>query len=206
MKEGVNIVKKMIYLLIMAAVFFTLFACGQTTTEEEQESRAGDTEQYEEQRQQDEADTIEEEATNDVEMLDSVSLYYTDPQLENLHEIKLEQSVPKNEEGLKTVLQQLNVQPNDDELVIILQEDVNIQAVEIKEDVVIVSFSQEDIDKVNIGSTGELLFVKQLLMTVNQFGYEQVQVYVDQEPVAEIFGHIDYSVPLDYNEYIKNNE
>ncbi|OIJ15120.1 hypothetical protein BKP37_06790 [Anaerobacillus alkalilacustris] len=209
--------KKWISIFVTFTLLLVVSACGQGdgTLNEEETNLGSDEEQYEEQEDVvEESEQLEEEAieekertdaptpeestkdkTNETENLDALNLYFADAELMSIYRVKRDVEYPKDEEGIQKALQLWIAGPVEEGLQGLVPENVIVQSVNIDNDIVFVSFSEELLN-VNVGSSGELFITEQIAMVVEQFGYKQVFILINGSEIDTLSGHIDFNEPF----------
>ncbi|UCZ53659.1 GerMN domain-containing protein [Bacillus shivajii] len=207
--------KKMKWLLLSLSFVLVLAACGQgddieeqdpadettgSPTDEEVESGTEDDENSEvDTAESSEATEEEEDATEeDVAMIDNLSLYFADDQLMATYRLETDYSVTDNEAGAKEAMDLWVAGPNADSLIGLLPDSVQVQSVTFEGDTAYISFSN-DILGANLGSSGELMLTEQIAMVMEQFGFNQTMILVDEETPETFLGHMDASEPIEAN-------
>ncbi|NLM53212.1 MAG: hypothetical protein GX197_10390 [Firmicutes bacterium] len=134
-----------------------------------------------------------------------VVLYFPDSDLIATYRVKTE-IFAQAEDLPKAALEAWLAGPEHKELTGLINADANvvIEYVEDVEGIAHVSFSQE-IQDVNLGSGGELMFAEQIAMIMQQFGFEQTQLLLEGEVVDTLLGHLYTKEPItakDPDEYL----
>lgn len=142
-----------------------------------------------------EAETVPTEENTDSTVAESVWLYFSDDQLMNV--FRVEEKVTASNEGSlpKAALERWIQGPSTEGLYNLMPEDVEVLRAEAGEYGAVVSFSAELL-AANLGSTGEMFFIEQVAMIMQQFGYSQTKILIDGKEVETFFGHIDGTEPV----------
>ncbi len=185
------------WIVIVLVFFFTLVACAQksvNTNPPEQIDKNSDNKTEDE---LDESDLSPTPGTTNPTIEKEVILYFSDNDLMDTYRVKANITVEDNNplNIAKSALEAWIKGPSHDELHGLIHPDVMIEYVENKDGVAYVSFSEE-ITKSNLGSTGELMFAEQIVMIMEQFGFEQTQILVEGQIVESIIGHLFTAEPL----------
>ncbi|WP_048602059.1 GerMN domain-containing protein [Rubeoparvulum massiliense] len=128
----------------------------------------------------------------------NVYLYFSDQELMEIYREPREIEVPSDGNVAKAALEAWIAGPNSEKLNSLIPTDVVIESMEVKDGIAYVSFSKE-ITNANLGSTGELFIVDQLVMILKQFGYDEVQILVEGQVVETLLGHVSTDQPLSSN-------
>ncbi|WP_017726869.1 GerMN domain-containing protein [Halalkalibacterium ligniniphilum] len=206
---------KHIFRLSLLAAFVVLGACGQgdQSVDSSEPADAIDTEQNEELPEETTEDTVEAEESTEPEesteaqssteateeaIVTPVELFFADADVMAMY--REERSVEATEDKLYQAALEAWVQgPENGALVSLLPEGVEVQSVEGIDGVAHVSFSSELLNA-QVGSGTEEMLIQQIALVMAQFGFHSTQILIDGEPVAELFGHIDTSVPIEAND------
>ncbi|WP_280771328.1 GerMN domain-containing protein [Salipaludibacillus daqingensis] len=132
----------------------------------------------------------------EVAMIDSVTLYFSDDQLLQNYRVNSEVSVTSDEAGGMEAMELWAAGPTQDGLYPLLPEGASVDFVEFHDNIAHVSFSS-DINEANLGSSGELMLTEQIALMMEQFGYNQTQILIDGDEVDEFLGHMDLSEPIE---------
>lgn len=124
-----------------------------------------------------------------------VVLYFPDSDLIRTYRVKTEITVRENEQLPKAALEAWLAGPQHKELTGLVHEDVVIEYVKNVNGVAHVSFSKE-IQDINLGFDGELLFAEQVAMIMQQFGYEQTQLLRQGKVVETLLGYLYTQEPI----------
>ena len=124
-----------------------------------------------------------------------VVLYFADKDLMNTYRIKKEVNVGNEDQLAKAALEAWIKGPGHEELTGLIHSDVIIEYVEEVDGIAHVSFSKE-IKENNLGSSGELMFVEQIAMIMQQFGFDQTQILVEGRVRETLFGHLYIGDPI----------
>lgn len=194
--------KKIHYLVLTLLFLLVLAACGQGTTDnvQEKDSSIGtdveQNEQIEVNKETTKPTNGDSNATTEnVELLNTVNLYFSDNELMNVYRIEVNEAFTKNEEGIQNALQLWADGPNKENLVNLVPADAKFQSVEVINDIVYISFSKELL-AANLGSTGEGMLIEQMIMIVKQFGYNEIFLLIDGEEQESLLGHVGINEPL----------
>lgn len=191
-------------MIILASLMILITACGQDITDPDE------TNQTEEEEQQ-QADPIEEdEQLGDDQSVDEtnlsptpgekqethqVVLYFSDNDLMETFRIKEEVVVGKEEEVAKAALEAWIDGPEHEELSGLFNSKVIIEYVEEVDGIAHVSFSKE-VQDINLGSSGELMFAEQIAMIMQQFGFDRTQILVEGRIGETLLGHLYTGEPI----------
>ncbi len=192
--------KKINYLVLTLALLLVVAACGQGTsdnTQKENPQVGTDAEQTEEKDDEsteitDQTNEEPSEVINEVEVLDTINLYYSDVQLMDIYRVEIEAPLTKDEDGIKDALQLWMDGPKQEGLQGLVPAGVQVQSVTDVDGVAHVSFSSELLDA-NLGSTGEAALLTQIAMVVEQFDHNELFVLIDGEKATEFLGHVGLS-------------
>jgi hypothetical protein len=201
----------MIFILASLLIFIT--ACGQETTDPDESNQREEQEENEENEEQ--ADPAEqEEPISDDKSVDEtnlsptpgekqeahqVVLYFSDNDLMDTFRIKEEVVVGKEEDVAKAALEAWIDGPKHEELSGLFNSKVIIEYVEKVDGIVHVSFSKE-VQEINLGSSGELMFAEQIAMIMQQFGFDRTQILVEGRIGETLLGHLYTGEPIVAND------
>jgi spore germination protein GerM len=192
------------YLILSLILGLVLAGCGQGTDDSsEEDANLGSDSQTEQQDTETEIEPakeeqaeVEKEEVTEVELLETINLYFTDNNLMTMYRVEVEANYPKNEDGIKSALELWAAEPAREGLSKLVPEEVvTVQSVENVDGVAHVSFSNELLEA-NLGSSGEIFLIEQIVMVVEQFGYNEVLILIDGEEKDTLLGHIDLSEPF----------
>jgi len=142
---------------------------------------------------------VNEEAnvTNEeeIEMINSVTLYFSDNELMEMYRVESDMSVTKDETGALDAMKLWAAGPNHDKLYPLIPEGTSIEYVEFHNDVAHVSFT-DGLNEANLGSSGYKMLTEQIALMLEQFDYDQTQIMISGEVVGEFQGHMDLSEPI----------
>ncbi|WP_416148540.1 GerMN domain-containing protein [Salipaludibacillus sp. HK11] len=142
-----------------------------------------------------EAANEEMNTTDDVDMIDSVTLYFPDDQGLEMYRVASDVSVSSDEAGAMEAMNLLIAGPTHDELHALIPENARVDSIEFQDNVAYVSFSDELLEA-NLGSSGELMLTEQVALMMEQFGYDQTKILIGDEEVPNFLGHMDISEPI----------
>lgn len=131
----------------------------------------------------------------DSKINEDVTFYYADKDLMNMYRIKVEIEADSKEDLPEVALKTWMKGPEQDDLNNLLPPEVVVEKVEFKDDIAYVSFSQE-IRNANLGSSGESYLINQIVLLMQQFGYNATQILVEGEAEESILGHVTTSSPI----------
>lgn len=194
------------YLTLTLILGLVLAGCGQGTNDAPKEEDPNLGAEYGNQQQDPEPENaeIEEEVKEepkeeakedviDVDVLESINLYFADDQLMEMYRVEAKVNYPKNEEGIKSALELWAAGPVDAGLYGLVPEElVTVQSVENVDGVAHVSFSS-DLLEANVGSSGESMLITQIVMVVEQFGYDEIFILIEGEVDENFLGHVGLS-------------
>lgn len=123
------------------------------------------------------------------EVLESINLYYVDTDLMGNYRVEIKDTYTKDIEGMKKALELWIAGPVEEGLQSLVPQDVKVQEIEIVDGVAYVSFSNELLNA-NVGSSGEAFLIEQIVMVVEQFGYDEVFILIDGEIDENFLGHV----------------
>jgi len=162
--------------------------------EENANEEPNDTNAVEEEEEQvnEEANVTNEE---EIEMINSVTLYFSDNELMEMYRVESDMSVTKDEIGALDAMKLWAAGPNHDKLYPLIPEGTSIEYVEFHNDVAHVSFT-DGLNEANLGSSGYKMLTEQIALMLEQFDYDQTQIMISGEVVGEFQGHMDLSEPI----------
>ncbi|MBB5174244.1 GerMN domain-containing protein [Texcoconibacillus texcoconensis] len=183
--------------------FMILTACGQgdleeeTTIEDGNESEEVNADNDEDNNQED--DQASETNEDELSEIENLIVYFADDELMDIYKMETGETVTDDEGGAK---QALNLWIDDENEVATpegyttsLPEGVSVQSVSFEDDIAVVSFSEELLEG-NFGSAPEVAITEQITMIMEQFGYEQTKILIDDEEVETLYGHIGLDEPI----------
>lgn len=132
----------------------------------------------------------------EVAMMDSVTLFFSDDQLMEMYRVASDLSVTSDEAGALEVMNLWASGPTLDGLYPLLPEGTRVEFVEFRDGVAHVSFSDE-LNDANLGSSGHKMLTEQITLMLEQFGYDRTQIMISGEEVGEFQGHMDLSEPIE---------
>ncbi len=179
--------------LVMLALMMVITACGTGPNES-----GNDQDQNQGQTGEDPVDENDVSPTDDEEdegTTQTVTLYFSDNELMKVYRVQKEITVAEGEQAEVVALQAWIEGPDEEDLTNLLPPDVVVEYVEDKDGVAHVSFSREILNA-NLGSSGEAFLITQIVMIMEQFGYEQTQILVEGEIVESLLGHVETAKPL----------
>lgn len=188
--------KNLKYLLLTLILSLVLAACGQGTNDDPKEEDPNLGAEYGNEQQDPATEPVDEESKEeaiDTEVLKTINLYFTDDQLMEIYRVEAAVNYPKNEEGIKSALELWAAGPVETGLhELVPEEIVTVQSVESVDGVAHVSFSS-DLLEANVGSLGESMLITQIVMVVEQFGYDEIFILIEGEVNETLFGHVGLS-------------
>ncbi|HZK23797.1 MAG TPA: Gmad2 immunoglobulin-like domain-containing protein [Oscillospiraceae bacterium] len=131
----------------------------------------------------------------DKEQVHQIVLYFPDSDLLRTYRVKTQITLKEHEQLPKAALEAWLAGPRDKKLTGLADEAVVIEYVKDVKGVAQVSFSKE-VQDLNVGFEGELLFAEQVAMIMQQFGYEQTQLLLEGKVVETLFGHLYTKEPM----------
>jgi spore germination protein GerM len=192
---------KINFIVLTLLLLFILAACGQgaNLNKENQDPTLGSEPEIEEQEENtEETEIVTEEPTEpatEMAVLDTIYLYYSDIDLMDIYRVEIQSPYTKDEEGIQRALQRWTQGPEQEGLQSLVPEGVIVQSVEDRNGVAYISFSKELL-AANLGSSGEAMVATQIIMAVEQFGYDEILVLINGEVIDSLGGHIDWSEPF----------
>ncbi len=187
------------FLMLGSLTLFT--ACNQGTEPDTTIEPIIDEKDNETEEKNDQEDSEEPEG-NDSSPVDevtyethSVVLYFSDHNVMNTYRVKKELNVKTGENVAQAALETWISGPDDEELIGLVDSNVLVEYIDEIDGVAHVSFSKE-IQQGSIGSSGESMIVEQIVMIMQQFGFEQTQILVEGAVVETLFGHLTIDEPI----------
>ncbi|HEY0826762.1 MAG TPA: GerMN domain-containing protein [Bacilli bacterium] len=142
---------------------------------------------------------------------ETISLYFSDKDLMKIYRIERVIDAVDKEALPKAALEEWIKGPGGEypNLIGIMPPGVIVEYVKDVDGVAHVSFSKE-IKSANLGSSGEIALIEQLVMVLQQFGFEQTQILVEGNAEESLLGHMETNKPIKANdpngyEFIKKN-
>lgn len=132
-------------------------------------------------------------------LTETVDLYFADQELMALYKVERDIEVKEETDLAEAALNEWIQGPEEDSLQGIVPDTTTVKELNIEGDLATVNFSS-DIQKANVGSSGELFLLDQLALILQQFDVKQVQILVEDEKVETLFGHIKVDEPYVYQE------
>ncbi len=132
---------------------------------------------------------------------ETISLYFSDKDLMKIYRIEKVIDVVDKETLPMAALEEWIKGPGDEypNLIGLIPPGVIIEYVKDVNGIANVSFSKE-IKSANLGSSGELALIDQLVMVLQQFGFDQTQILVEGNPEESLLGHMETSKPIKAND------
>jgi len=165
---------------------------GQEEDANEETNDTNTEEEVVEEEVNEEANVTNEE---EIEMINSVTLYFSDNELMEMYRVESNISVTKDETGALDAMKLWAAGPNHDKLYPLIPEGTSIEYVEFHNDVAHVSFTDE-LNEANLGSSGYKMLTEQIALMLEQFDYDRTQIMIGGEIVGEFQGHMDLSEPI----------
>lgn len=188
--------------IFMLAFVITFFMTGCSKNEATVNSDAENSDRVVEEVNENTLDPINEkkldptnEEKEEEKMVETVALYYADNELMNHYRLNRELTISSAEALVKATIEEWIKGPEVDGLHSLVPSDVIVEYVKKEDNVAYVSFSNE-IYNTNLGSSGEIMMVEQLLMIFEQFGYQYVQILVEGEIPEALLGHVMTDEPI----------
>lgn len=134
---------------------------------------------------------------------ETISLYFSDKDLMKIYRIErvIDAAVADKETLAKAALEEWIKGPGDEypNLIGIMPPGVIIEYVKDVNGIANVSFSKE-IKSANLGSSGEGALIEQLVMVLQQFGFDQTQILVEGNLEESLLGHMTTNKPIKAND------
>jgi hypothetical protein len=124
-----------------------------------------------------------------------VVLYFSDAELTNVYKVRSEVKGNDNAEIVQATLDKWLTGPDDPSLDNLLPEGTTAHFEGAESGTAFVNLSA-DIRKANLGSGGEAAIVEQIVMLMEQFGYQKTQILVEGEVVETLLGHMQVNEPI----------
>lgn len=124
-----------------------------------------------------------------------ISLYFTDVALADIYRERQTVQISEDELLEMVALESWIKGPNSNMLTPLVSAETEVLSVESVDGVAEVNFSKEIQDS-QVGSTGEAYILQQIVMIMEQFGYESTQILVEGEIIESLFGHVVINEPL----------
>ncbi len=140
-------------------------------------------------------DEVEVEPPIEIEEIEVV-LYFSDEQAQFL--IPEYRKITQNDNAVKQAVVELIKGPINNNLSPTVPKTARVNELYISDEIAYIDLSNEIIRDHSGGSTGELLTVYSIVMTLTSFiGIDKVQILVDGQSVETLIGHVDTSIPLE---------
>jgi germination protein M len=140
-------------------------------------------------------DIEEEELIREVE----ITLYFSDGDAQYL--IPESRKIKLKDYLAKQAIIELIKGPHNDNLYPTIPQTTRVNALYVSDGIAYIDFSSEIIEDHPGGSTGELLTIYSIVMTLTSFAdIDKVQFLVDGNSGETLVGHVDTSVPLERDE------
>ncbi len=145
----------------------------------------------------------EEEPISEVEEVE-ITLYFSDGNAQYL--IPESRKIKLKDYLAKQAIIELIKGPKNDNLYPTIPQTTRVNALYVSDRIAYIDFSSEIIEDHPGGSTGELLTIYSIVMTLTSFpDIDKVQFLVDGNSGETLVGHVDTSVPLERDEqWLKN--
>lgn len=145
----------------------------------------------------------EEEPIREVEEVE-ITLYFSDGNAQYL--IPESRMIKMTDYPAKQAIIELIKGPKNDNLYPTIPQTTRVNALYVSDKIAYIDFSSEIIEDHPGGSTGELLTIYSIVMTLTSFpDIDKVQFLVDGDSGETLVGHVDTSVPLGREEqWLKN--
>lgn len=140
----------------------------------------------------------EEEAVSEVEELE-INLYFSDENAQYL--VPESRKIKLTDYPEKQSIVELIKGPRNNKLYPTIPQTTRVNALYVSDRIAYIDFSSEIIEDHPGGSTGELLTIYSIVMTLTSFpDIDKVQFLVDGNSGETLVGHVDTSVPLERDE------
>lgn len=188
--------KAFILMMIMIASLVIFTACGQDdTTNQPVDDKEGDIEQDVQPADETNLSPTPEEKNE----THTVVLYFSDNDLTATYRINKDVVVRNKDHLAKAALEAWIDGPEHEELTGLVNTNVIVEYVEEIDGIANVSFSKE-IQGINLGSSGELMFAEQIAMILQQFGFDRTQILVEGRVGETLLGHLYTGEPIIAND------
>ncbi|MFN7249499.1 MAG: Gmad2 immunoglobulin-like domain-containing protein [Anaerobacillus sp.] len=188
--------KVFILMVIMIASFVIFTACAQDdTTNQPVDDQEGDIEQDVQPADETNLSPTPEEMNE----THTVVLYFSDNDLTATYRINKDVFVRNKDHLAKAALEAWIDGPEHEELTGLVNTNVIVEYVEELDGIANVSFSKE-IQGINLGSSGELMFAEQIAMILQQFGFDRTQILVEGRVGETLLGHLYTGEPIIAND------
>lgn len=124
-----------------------------------------------------------------------ITLYFADNDLVAIYRIQDEINVRKGDSVAKAALEKWIKGPQHNDLSGLIHPDTILEYIEDIDGIAHVSFSR-DIQRSNLGSSGELMLAEQIAMIMEQFGYSRTQILVEGEIKDTLLGSLYAGEPI----------
>ncbi|MBN2395837.1 MAG: GerMN domain-containing protein [Candidatus Atribacteria bacterium] len=153
------------------------------------------TETIPEDREEPSIEEVEPEAFEKVE----IPLYFSDEDARHL--IPEYREMEKRSDLVKNTIVELIKGPSNQNLYPTIPNTTKVNALYVQEGIAYIDLSSEVVRDHPGGSTGELLTIYSLVLTLTSFpGIDKVQILIDGNSGETLVGHVDISVPLERDE------
>ncbi|HKK83262.1 MAG TPA: GerMN domain-containing protein [Atribacterota bacterium] len=140
----------------------------------------------------------EEEAVSEIEELE-ITLYFSDENAQYL--VPESRKVKRTDYPATQSIVELIKGPRNNRLYPTIPQTTKVNALYVSDNIAYIDFSSEIIEDHPGGSTGELLTIYSIIMTLTSFSdIDKVQLLVDGNSGETLVGHVDTSVPLERDE------
>ncbi|MFW6149265.1 MAG: GerMN domain-containing protein [Atribacterota bacterium] len=143
-------------------------------------------------------DTVEEEVSEEIDEIE-VMLYFSDDNAQYL--VGESRQINQADNPLKQAIVELIKGPEDTNLYPTVPKTTKVNALYVSEEIAYIDLSSEVVKDHPGGSTGELLTVYSIVMTLTSFSdIEKVQILIEGDSRETLVGHVDVSKPLERDE------
>ncbi len=140
----------------------------------------------------------EEEVVSEIEELE-ITLYFSDENAQYL--VPESRKIKPTDYSAKQSIVELIKGPKNNSLYPTIPQTTKVNALYVSDRIAYIDFSSEIIEDHPGGSTGELLTIYSIVMTLTSFpDIDKVQFLVDGNSGETLVGHVDTSVPLERDE------
>jgi len=140
----------------------------------------------------------EEETVSEIEELE-ITLYFSDENAQYL--VPESRKIKRTDYPAKQSMMELIKGPRNNRLYPTIPQTTKVNALYVSDRIAYIDFSSEIIEDHPGGSTGELLTIYSIIMTLTSFSdIDKVQLLVDGNSGETLVGHVDTSVPLERDE------
>lgn len=126
----------------------------------------------------------------------TVALYFTDKDLMTMYRVQTKIEADSEADLPEAALKAWMLGTEHDDLTNLVPPEVIIEKIEFKDGIAYVSFSGE-LRNANLGSSGEMFLIEQIVMIMKEFGYGSTQILVEGEAEESTLGHVTTSEPID---------